>query len=90
MARDEGAARVQRSPFPVPEDASDLPAYLQGEFQRIWDAISALQAGHLPRADVAPDRPRDGDIRYADGTNWNPGSGEGAYIYYGAAWNKMG
>ena len=32
-----------------------------------------------------------GDIRYADGSNWNPGStGEGVYIYLSTgAWSKL-
>lgn len=29
---------------------------------------------------AAPDRPKNG-IYHADGTNWNPGSGKGAYRY---------
>ena len=32
----------------------------------------------------------DGKIVYADGSTWNPGSGEGAYIYYNSAWNYLG
>ena len=34
-------------------------------------------------------KPRNGDIRYADGTNWNPGSGEGIYAYTNDAWAKL-
>lgn len=30
---------------------------------------------------AAPERPRTGTIVYADGTDWNPGSGEGLYVY---------
>lgn len=30
---------------------------------------------------VAPKKPRKGQVVYADGTNWNPGSGEGLYVY---------
>lgn len=39
---------------------------------------------------VAPDKPRDGLIAKADGTNWNPGSGEGVYCYYGGSWHLLG
>ena len=39
---------------------------------------------------AAPLSPPDGMIVYADGTVWNPGSGEGVYVYYGAAWNLLG
>jgi len=27
---------------------------------------------------------------FADGTNWNPGAGQGVYTYYAGAWNKLG
>ena len=30
---------------------------------------------------AAPERPRTGTIVYADGTDWDPGSGEGPYYY---------
>ena len=33
-----------------------------------------------------PDRPREGKVVYADGTDWNPGSGKGLYVYDGSAW----
>jgi len=41
---------------------------------------------------VLKDKPRAGDIRYADGSDWNPGgTGEGIYFYNSsAAWVKLG
>jgi hypothetical protein len=33
-----------------------------------------------------PPKPRRGTIAYADGTNWNPGSGEGPYYFNGTSW----
>lgn len=37
-----------------------------------------------------PPKPRTGIAYYADGSDWNPGSGEGLYIYTsGAAWSKL-
>lgn len=43
----------------------------------------------VAQSDAAPAKPRKGDIRFADGTNWNPGSGAGFYGYTGAAWTKF-
>jgi len=31
----------------------------------------------------------DGTLVYADGTSWDPGSGEGFYAYYNSTWNKL-
>ena len=66
-------------------------AYLQTELDRISAIISNLADGHFDVSNVAPDKPRTGDIRYADGSNWNPGStGEGVYIYLSTgAWSKL-
>jgi len=36
-----------------------------------------------------PYRLRDGQIVYADGTEWNPGAGEGFYGYLNGAWVKF-
>lgn len=37
----------------------------------------------------APASPANGMIAYADGTSWNPGSGQGFYGYEGGAWVKL-
>lgn len=79
MARDESAPIIQRSPFPVPREPTHLGDFLEGELNRLWGSMQALAAGHLTITHVEPPKPRPGDIRYADGTDWDPGSGEGVY-----------
>jgi hypothetical protein len=37
-----------------------------------------------------PQKPRDGTIVMADGTQWNPGSGGGVYCYRAGAWRFLG
>lgn len=38
-----------------------------------------------------PLRPRAGVVAYADGVTWNPGSGEGLYVYKSDnAWHLLG
>lgn len=75
------------APSQPPTDASEMGRFLFDELQKISGAISALAAGHIDVANVAPIKPRAGDIRLADGTNWNPGSGAGIYYFTGAgAW----
>lgn len=36
-----------------------------------------------------PSSPSNGEMAYADGTNWDPGSGEGFYGYEAGAWTKL-
>ena len=38
---------------------------------------------------VVPTKPREGMLVYADGTDWNPGSGAGYYVYYAGAWHPL-
>lgn len=78
-------------PGDVPSDKEQLPRFISDELLKMQIAINALAAGHLDETHVAPDKPRDGDIRFADGTNWNPGAGgQGFYGYYNSTWNKLG
>ena len=49
-----------------------------------------LRDGHLDLVYEEPEKPQQGDIRYADGSTWNPGSGEGIYFRNSAgAWVKI-
>ena len=38
---------------------------------------------------VEPSKKENGDVARADGTDWNPGSGEGIYERVGGAWSKL-
>lgn len=75
----------------VPPDPAQLPGFLRQELQQISKSIAApVFVLALATSNKPPDRLRDGDTVLADGTNWNPGSGQGVYTYYGATWHKLG
>lgn len=78
-------------PGQVPNDIEDIPTFLQEEFRRISIAVHHVSAGHLEEVHVEPNKPRTGDIRFADGTNWNPGGGRGLYYYdlLSSAWIRF-
>ena len=85
------SSSVFYSPAPVPLNTADLQRYLQGEFQAIQNAIMQLATGHIDVTNVAPTKPREGDIRLADGTNWNPVAlGKRFVGYRGGAWVDLG
>lgn len=68
------------------------PPDLRQELERLRQVLDGPTLGSL-RLDVrysAPQNPVAGMIVYADGTSWDPGSGEGIYAYYGSAWNLLG
>ena len=78
------------SPNPAPVAPEQLPDYLFNELNRLGDIVFNLDTFRLEQTNVEPSKSRDGDIRYADGVNWNPGSGgEGIYAYFNATWNKL-
>ena len=90
--RERNSSGVQYSPAPAPQNIPlEVRIYLNQELQRLAGVISLLAAGHIDMTHVEPARPRDGDIRLADGSDWNPSSGgQGFYGYYGGAWHKLG
>lgn len=64
-----------------PPESTPLAQWAHVELQRLADVIDALEQGARIVFHNAPKKPRAGQIFYADGTNWNPGSGEGNYEY---------
>ena len=76
-------------PGPLPENVDDLGIYLVTELKRLGSILYNQATFRLERIHEEPQRPRAGDIRYADGTDWNPGSGEGVYLFNGTSWTKF-
>ena len=78
-------------PSAVPADPSELSEFLKLELLTISREIAEKRPFMLlQNLNKAPDKPRDGMVVKADGTNWNPGSGEGFYGYYASAWAFLG
>ena len=74
-----------------PSDPAKLPEYLRNEFRRIQQVmLSDQKAVRLTVLHAQPDKYAEGDVVYADGTDWNPGSGKGVYRYSGSAWVFLG
>jgi hypothetical protein len=71
-------------------DGQFLQKYLQQQLQNIAIALQQTTAEVFVPISAAPSRPTSGMLIYADGTNWNPGSGAGPYIYLGGNWVFLG
>jgi len=67
------------------------PVALFDELSRIAAALSELEVPriNLVPQGVEPTKYQEGDIVYANGTDWNPGSGAGLYERTSSAWNKL-
>jgi hypothetical protein len=84
----------------VPKKFDDMPLVLrrmaldreQGEAK--WYSalvfISPMINPELGKAEPPDEYKRNGMLAYADGTNWNPGSGKGFYRYDTDAWVYIG
>jgi hypothetical protein len=84
-------AGLRTSTSPSPEELQanigTLADWVESEFETLASALQATDAD--PILAVAPTKPRRGTTAYANGTNWNPGWGEGPYYYNGTAWLPM-
>lgn len=68
----------------IPQKKSDFPPELRDVIKRmIQDESGTLSFDRisLNPLSVVPAKPRTGVIVYADGVNWDPGSGEGLYRF---------
>ena len=74
------------TPNPAPSSNEKLSDYLFHELNRLSDVIFNIDVMRLEQTNQTVDKARDGDISYADGTNWNPGQGQNLYYYEGTNW----
>ena len=77
------------TPNPAPVSNENLSDYLYHELNRLSDVLFNIDVMRLEPTHAAPEKPRAGDIRYADGTDWNPSGSDGIHWYDGTNWNKL-
>jgi len=71
------------------DTATGLRSWLVQELNRIANGFTVSgQTTTLPVLTVEPSKPVIGQLVFADGTAWNPGSGRGIYLY-DAGWQKI-
>lgn len=73
----------------VPEiiaPSTDLYQYVEEEFRKLQYVLAYIQEGRQDELHVAPGKPDEGQVVYADGTDWNPGRGKGLYVYKSGVW----
>lgn len=73
-------------PLIGPKDTNGVQKWAENEFAQVGKHLREMDAIDLRQVNRAPKKPRIGLIVYADGTDWNPGSGEGVYVYKSGGW----
>lgn len=67
-----------------------LRSYIETELLAVSRFVSDNSVIELRPLYAEPERPRAGMLVYADGTTWDPGAGEGVYVYdLAGTWNKL-
>lgn len=78
MEKDIGYRYKPERP-PKTESVDEVLQWALQELEKASIVINNLSDGRCAALDVEPKKPRDGMIRKADGTNWDPGDGRGYY-----------
>jgi hypothetical protein len=79
------------SPNYLPEEPQALVKALREELAQIAQALNAARPYiEFQVLHAEPKKVREGMEVEADGTDWNPGSGAGKYIYRSGAWTFIG
>ena len=75
-----------------PDDLYSLKRYVEEELRKVSTALQNLDSETLTLVKLhkAPTKPQEGLMAYADGSDWNPGSGAGLYQYRTTTWVKVG
>lgn len=71
-------------------DSVALLNWIEREFRALTTNKKTFDFIDLQPLHVEPERLYTGLTVFADGSDWNPGSGEGVYTYYASAWHKLG
>lgn len=74
-----------------PANKEELESWVIGELLKVSAILQQVFSGYiLPELSVAPTKPKERQLAFADGVNWNPGSGKGVYCYYNSTWHFLG
>ena len=60
--------------------------WARDEFETLSRMFTTGQVVQFQVLHVEPERPRQGMVVFADGTNWDPSDGEGLYVYKSGGW----
>lgn len=88
MAKGEGFGLYQPETIQS-EDPAEITAWMGRELNKISQALQQSSARKIDVLHAEPAKPRPGMVVTADGTDWDPGSGEGPYMYIGGTWLPM-
>ena len=78
-----------RPPDPGSANIQDVTEWVKAELETVARNLQEHDITGFKVLNVAPAKPREGNLAFADGTHWNPGGGRGLYQYSGGGWVKL-
>ena len=78
------------SPSTPPQGDEDFRKWVFEELRKVETTFSSLDFVIFKELHEEPAKPRSGMVVFADGSDWDPGSGQGFYGYYNGAWESLG
>ena len=85
-----GTVLVSPVDFTLPAEPKDAVVFLSERVRDLNLLVTDIVNSLFYTTHAEPGKPRDGMIRKADGTNWDPGDGEGLYQRIAGSWVKFG
>lgn len=74
----------------VPAPKEYEPGWIDQELEKIEQMLLGTDNFRIKERHVEPPKPRLGDVYLADGVDWDPGSGPGAYLFDGTNFVLLG
>lgn len=74
------------SQAPPTKDPTAIIHWLTGELNNLAQVLNRYDRLQFIPLTVAPPKPSEGLVVFADGVEWDPGSGAGLYQYVGGSW----
>lgn len=72
---------------PVSDAPRDIVEWARTQIEVLLEHLNnGMERVRFVELHVAPSKPRDGDVVFADGTNWDPGFGRGFYGFMSGDW----
>jgi hypothetical protein len=88
--RSNSGLHFESPPEVTNPEVKAITLWLDRGIQALFLRMNNSDEVYLHVSTVAPPKPRVGLMVYADGVKWNPGSGEGMYVYKSTGWGFLG
>jgi hypothetical protein len=70
-------------------ELKQLVDYVSREYDKLANVLDHNTVINFEGQFTSLPKPQEGDLLYADGVSWNPGDGQGFYMYINSAWVRV-